>query len=155
MNPDGAAELLAELRDIHGAPAAPFWPPAPGWWALAALVLALLGWAAILLARRWRARRRRQALLRQLAALRERHDPGREPRAWLATVNRLLKVTALRVFPERDPGTLTGADWVDFLGGEAGPGAFAVLASGPYEPAPEFDPDAVEAAARAWIDRHG
>ena len=27
------------LRDIHGIDPAPWWPPAPGWWATAALVL--------------------------------------------------------------------------------------------------------------------
>jgi hypothetical protein len=155
VNPDGAADLLSQLRDIHGAPEAPFWPPAPGWWVLAALLLAAVAWAVAALLRRWRARRRRQELLRQLETLRDRHDPRQEPGAWLASVSRLLKVTALRAFPDASPGTLTGPAWAEFLGGESGPGDFRALASGPYENEPEFDAGAVEAAARAWLRRHG
>ena len=38
MNP----ELVAQLRDINGLDAVPWWPLATGWWLLAALVVALL-----------------------------------------------------------------------------------------------------------------
>lgn len=59
------ADPLQQLRDIH-VPAEPsWWPPAPGWWLLAGLCLALLVW----LVRYWRDRQLRRAPLNQAAAL--------------------------------------------------------------------------------------
>ncbi len=173
MNPDGTIDLLAQLRDIHAAPPVPFWPPAPGWWVLGVLLLVLLAWITRLLWRRWRAGRRRKVLLEQLAALRQVHDPVAEPQAWLASVNRLLKIAAMRAHPGASPGTLQGAAWAAFLvgtqpgttptgeGSEPGDdtpapaGPFAPLAAGPYQPSPSFDAVALEVAVNDWLRRHG
>ena len=94
---------------------------------------------------------RRRALLRSLDTLRERHDPTTEPQAWLAALNRLLKVSAMRSHPGEGAGSLTGEAWVGFLGDQD----LSVLATGPYRPAPEFDAEMLEAAARRWLHRHG
>ena len=59
MNPD----LLSQLRDIHAAPAVPWWPPAPGWWLLALLLLVLLACLGRLLFARYRVRQRRKQML--------------------------------------------------------------------------------------------
>lgn len=155
MNPDDSAQLLAQLRDIHGAPEAPFWPPAPGWWVLAFLLLLAALWGARRFWLAWRVRRRRRTLLTHLEGLRERHDPEREPQAWLAAVNRLLKATALRAPSGGAAAALAGTDWSAYLSGTDDPGAFEILAAGPYQPHPEFDADALERAAVAWIRRHG
>ncbi len=155
MNPDTSSELLSRLRDIHGAAEAPFWPPAPGWWVLAALLLLGGFWLARRGLARWHARRRRERLLEALTALRERHDPGAEPDAWLSAVNRLLKIVALRSRATDGVAALSGADWVRYLGDEEDADAFAALAEGPYRPRPEFDAGALEQAAARWIRRHG
>ncbi len=147
--------MLSQLRDIRSAPEAPFWPPAPGWWILALGLLAVLIGAVRGLRRRALASRRRQDLLARLGRLREEHDPEQEPQAWLAGVNRLLKVTAMRAFPAQAPGVLTGREWAAFLGEESDYEAFAALAAGPYEPHPRFDAAALERAAEGWLRRHG
>ncbi|WP_166261021.1 DUF4381 domain-containing protein [Marinobacter salicampi] len=103
---------LKDLRDIHLPEPGGFWPPAPGWWLLAAVVLALVIGLAIWL---WR-RRRRNAWLRQ--ARRELDDinamPGSEGQK-LKQLNLLLKRAARARYPERRPEALTGDSWVAFL----------------------------------------
>jgi type II secretory pathway component PulF len=55
---------LLELRDIHDVPPPGFWPPAPGWWIIALLVLlALIALSRRLLRRYSRWRRQRVALV--------------------------------------------------------------------------------------------
>ena len=158
MNPESAG-LLEQLRDIHAAPAAPWWPPAPGWW----LVAAVLACALFLLLRRvWRALQVRQRRRRWLDALCETLagiDPETRPQAFLAAVNRLFKGVALRAFPAEDCAGLQGPEWVAFLrekldrkGEEC---KLAALAEGPYRPRPQYDAAALEQAARAWIRHYG
>jgi len=48
--------MLEQLRDIHLPEAVHWWPPAPGWWIVAALLLGLITW----LSRYLQARYRRQ-----------------------------------------------------------------------------------------------
>ena len=57
MNP--APDLL--LRDIHEPLAPSWWPPAPGWWLVALVLLAAVAWGGW---RRWRRRRRHLAAQR-------------------------------------------------------------------------------------------
>jgi len=152
-------ELLAQLRDIHTAADPGWWPPAPGWWVLAAF--AALGFyvAGRTLLRRWAASRRRRAWLRALHALEQQWDPGTHPHDYLAALNRLFRAVALKAFPEARCGRLQGEEWVAFLrsllpDGEAEP-SLAALARGPYEPLPDFDAPALREQARLWVKLYG
>ena len=126
MNPD-TAQLLEQLRDIHGAPPAPWWPPAPGWWLLAALALALMFWLGRRLLAARRLRQRRQRLLDYLELLPRTLDPQTQPQAFLAS--------------HLEPGDARSG--------------FEALAEGPYMPEPRFDSAVLCAAARQWLKRHG
>jgi len=158
MNPDNA-QLLSQLRDIHGAAAPTWWPPAPGWWLLAALAalglyfLARAGW------RRLLARRRRRAWLQALEAVQRQWDPDSQPHEYLAGMNRLFRAVALKAFPDSGCGRLQGDEWVAFIRGllpdGASPTCLAALARGPYEPAPEFDAPALREHARTWVNLYG
>lgn len=161
MNPE-AANLLSQLRDIHGAPEAPWWPPAPGWWLLFFLLVACLAWGLGRLLRLLKQRRRRQRLLAHLQGLREDMDPATRPQDYLAALNQLLKLVALQAFPDQHCASMQGKEWRDFLRGKL-PAADAsaidvstidALAAGPYQPAPVFDADGMERLAREWIRRH-
>jgi len=58
MNPQ---DPLAELRDLAQVEAIPFWPPAPGWWILASLIIL----AVVFGLRIWRKRYLRAAYRRE------------------------------------------------------------------------------------------
>jgi len=155
MNPD----LMAQLRDIHSAPPVPWWPPAPGWWVVALLILAVLLWFGRQLLARYRVHQRRQQMLGWIDHLNATIDPQKDPQAYLSTLNRVFKVVALRAFPEQQCAGMAGEEWTDFLqrnlNAKQFEEALSVLASGPYNPTPQFDSGIVSELARAWIKQHG
>ena len=155
MNPD----LLSQLRDIHTSPEVPWWPPAPGWWVLAVLLLVFLGWLLRQLYARYRVQQRRKQMLAWVDHLNASIDPVREPQAYLSTLNRIFKLVALRAFPDRQCAVMAGQDWAEFLTenmkSTASTESLNVLASGPYDPAPHFDPDVMSQLTRTWIREHG
>jgi hypothetical protein len=156
--PDNA-QLLAQLRDIHAAGDPGWWPPAPGWWGLAALALLGLFFVMRALARRWAQLRRRRAWLRALEALDQQWDPRVQPHDYLAGLNRVFRAVALKAFPEARCGRLQGDEWVAFIraglpGGKTAE-CLSALARGPYEPLPEFDAPALREQARLWVTLYG
>lgn len=127
------------LRDVHVPPAPSLWPPAPGWWIVAAVVLALaLVW---LLRGGGRARRRARAMAWFDAQLAQADSPV----ARLALASELLRRAARGVRGDAD--RLDGEAWLAFL--DAGDGAFLegegrLLLDGPFRP--EVEPARAEAA---------
>lgn len=155
MNPD----LLSQLRDIHAAPAAYWWPPAPGWWVLAFVLMVLFIWVGRKLLVHFRIRSRRKQMLAWVDHLNATIDPGREPQAYLSTINRIFKLVALRAFPEQQCAVMAGSEWSAFLMDkmQKAPSVESLnaLASGPYDPAPKFDAEKISELSRAWIKLYG
>jgi len=155
MNPD----LLSQLRDIHTAAPVGWWPPAPGWWLLAMLLLVLLVWLGRRVLARYRVYQRRKQMLGWVDHLNANIDPQRDPQAYLSTLNRIFKLVALRAFPDQHCAALNGQEWVDFLLEKTkktqSAESLGVLATGPYDPAPKFDPDQLSELSRYWIRQHG
>lgn len=153
------ANPLEQLADIHAAAEPGLWPPAPGWWVLAALALLLLFLLFRQVAGRLAAKRRRKAWMTVLEAIGRQHDPQGQPHDYLAAVNRLFRAVALRAFPDTACARLEGSEWVAFLTGLMPEGkpveALAALSRGPYEPAPEFDAEALQRLAATWVNRYG
>jgi hypothetical protein len=147
-----------DLRDIRPPGEPSLWPPAPGWWLLAALVLLGIG----LIARRgwsaWRRERRRRRVIAELEGWR-----GEIAAPVLAAgISALLKRAALARFGRRDVAALTGDAWLDFLDHTGGDGRFAhgpgrLLAETPYAPATELDAEQTTALidlAHDWLRRN-
>lgn len=157
MTPQTASAL--PLRDIHlpGAPA--LWPPAPGWWLLAVLLLVLLAWAGIAAVRRHRVHQARQRVRNALARIEAglAQDDGS---AALAELSVLLRGQALARFPRAQVAGLTGQAWLQFLDQAGGASGFAdgpgrVLATAPYQriaPA-DLDATALLALVRQWLEQ--
>ncbi len=150
-----AATPALDLRDIHAAPAPSFWPPAPGWWLLAVLLLALLLVVGMWLYRRYRHHREWQlveAELDRLAAL-----AGDDPAAFATGLSTLLRRIALQHFDRHRVASLTGEAWLQFLDQTGGSEEFSRgigqrLIDAAYRPEPDEVPvEPLLTLARRWI----
>lgn len=159
MNP-AAVQPALELRDIHLPGAPSLWPPAPGWWLLAVLVVALLAFGIPTLLRRRHIRLQRERLLAEFSTLQAGLAREQSPQA-LANIGELLRRLALERYPRGEVAALNGGAWLRFLDATGGAGGFAdgpgrVLADGPYRRrlAPDFDAEAFVALVRGWVEKN-
>ncbi len=160
MNP------LDNLQPLLPPPPVPWWPPAPGWWAVAVgapLLLWGLWYLSMRLLRR-PAREpelepRRQRALDELAGLTKPYY--QQPAGpWLQQLNGLLKRLCLQHYPDSHCQTLNGRAWLAFLDNRcpaAGLTRWMVLVDGAYRPHCQLDDKAVDDLHRAveiWIRKH-
>jgi hypothetical protein len=103
------------LRDLHLPDTVGWWPLAPGWWILAALALAGIGW----LVRRYLAAHARGAArrhaLQRLQALTAAYEEHRDAVRFSAELSALLRRTMLAYAPRREIAGLTGDAWLAWL----------------------------------------
>jgi Domain of unknown function (DUF4381) len=113
MNPDLTS--LDRLHDIIIPPAAPWWPPAPGWyWVFGFVAIAFLI-VALRLLLRWQHNCYRREALAELARLEAALDDPAQRGAALTGFAELLKRAALSAWPREDLASLTGSAWLSFL----------------------------------------
>lgn len=121
MNPG-----IEQLRNIHGIQGVPWWPPGPGWWLLAAALLAL----AFLL---WRFRTKirlrvppipfftvgswRWDAARRLRDLRKR-AVSQDGKQTAGELSELMRRIAMARFGRDACAGLTGGDWLEWLRGK-------------------------------------
>lgn len=138
------------LRDIH-VPAAPWWPPAPGWWILAALVLLALV-ASVWLARRQRAQAPLRTALREIDGLQSAWRRDANVDASVDAASRLLRRVARRVDPP--VAAEAGDAWRQFIRGHApDPEARAALdrlLDARFRPNADIDVPVLCRALRGW-----
>lgn len=147
---NGGGDLAALLRDIHLPEAPPWWPPRPGWWLVALVLLAAgLWWLRRLPA--WK--REALALLGAAEADYARHG---DTVRLLADVSVLLRACALKLEERAEVAGLTGGAWIECLrelGRGACPAPEEALVHGPYQPRAELDARAFSRSVAAWIRR--
>lgn len=152
MMPD---DPLSQLRDIHLPQAGGFWPPAPGWWALAFVLLAAV---AVLI---WLVRRRHRRNLWLRLAKAELADleltAVKEPQ-WFTQLNTLLKRVARERYPSEHPEAQSGEQWAAYLLAHfpndqlAQQAVVAALVNSAWQRKPTAEPAQALDFARIWLE---
>jgi len=156
MNPAATATL--DLRDIHAAAPPAFWPPAPGWWVVALLLIAILVLSTLWLLRRYRLYRLKVDIMDEIESLSTCNNENTEE--FTAHLSMLLRRIALRRYSRERVAPLTGSDWLRFLDETGGNGDFEhgigqILEVGPYRPQTrELPAEALLALARRWAKQN-
>src|ERR1700722_11976736 len=112
-----SASWLDQLAPEHAPSPPPWWPPAPGWWGVAALCLLapflVLAWRRFYGRTHWRTAR--SAALLELGRIRAQAKSD-----VAAQIQRLLRRYALTVFGPDRVAPLSGEAWLDFLARHGG-----------------------------------
>ncbi len=145
MNNDPAS--LENLRDIVVPPPVPWWPPAPGWWIVFAMLLVTVAVFGFRAWRSWHANAYRRQALRELRGVTS-----------VAKMAEILKRTALCAYPRTDIAALSGTAWCQWLeqtGGRPVPENIAQALTRDLFAKPEnVNDQEVSLFAAEWINRH-
>ncbi len=139
---------LDQLHDIVLPPAAPWWPLAPGWYALIAILLAVAAVFAWRAWKSWQANAYRRAALRELSGAKD-----------ASVIAEILRRTALAIAPREEITGKSGDDWLQWLNSKC-PGAIPLEASeqlniGIYQNSEKpTNTTTLKAFAKHWITHH-
>lgn len=145
------------LRDIHLPGDVGWWPPALGWWIVAAVAAAALAYAVYSYVSRRRERAAANAIRRVVARL----DSGAEPVSCVQQISAVLRRFVISAHAADEPvAGLTGRRWLEYLDSRweraefaGGPGRELVVA--PYAPAGRVSAESARNLARLsleWVD---
>lgn len=112
-SPTNVQDVL-QLRDIHLPVPIGWWPLAPGWYALLALMVLGLGSVIYLFLLRKRQRVKREAL-RLLESYEHAFQQGIAVEVVCAQISELLRRVALYYYPRENIAGLQGEAWLQFL----------------------------------------
>jgi len=151
---------LDQLADIHLPDGVSWWPLAPGWWILLALlVIAITGFFI------WRHRKQqnqyRVIAQQELAAIYAKYQQSQNATDYLHSLSVLLRRTALTAYPHSFNASIKGSDWLTWLdtvcpamnqqfSGELGQS----LLSSAYQKNPQVDVSGLQQLSSQWINLH-
>lgn len=161
-----AAPASLVLRDIHATAAPSWWPPAPGWWIVAIVLLVAIGFGVAVLVRETRARRWRKRVVAELDRIAAAHASQPDNVRLAADVSQLLRRASRLIEP--GAAALEGEAWLDFLDRQFDAASTRArveerfrsatgraLIDAPYRRAEDADVDAAQllTLARDWLRR--
>ncbi|MBA2657432.1 MAG: DUF4381 domain-containing protein [Tatlockia sp.] len=152
-------QVLAALRDIHLPKAISWWPLAPGWYIVLALVLIVFTLLVYFIKRLYaNGRAKRQALV-LLEGFEQAYHRGENSQLTSMKVSELLRRVALVYFPREEVAGLKGKAWLEFLSKTAKGLDFQSLSDYllllPYQPAKKIELAPLFLAAKQWIKQRG
>ena len=147
---------LSQLRDIQAPDAVALWPPAPGWWLLAAVALAVALIAVYRHRRRGINTHLRHDALAELARIQSEFQRHGDVAGMAAQLSILLRRIAVTRGGQADVAGLSGEAWLRYLDETGHTRAFSrgpgqVLMTAPYQAHADVDAQALMATASGWI----
>lgn len=155
-------ELLAQLADIHLPTAVSYWPPAPGWWILAILLIAALVYFGRKIGARIRLRKICEQALLELDKCYRHFDEASQVDTdssklrYLNEVNSVIRRVALYHFPDSKVASLGGSNWVEFIrekgdSSQLDASITQALSFGRFQTECEVDIEALNQFGQQWI----
>lgn len=153
--PNSREQDLAGLHDIRLPEAIGWWPVAPGWYVLAALLIIALLIVGFFLKRHGSNVRARRQALRLLTVYEQEYVDKGDSQLSASRVSELLKRVALAYFPRAKVAALQGEDWLLFLNNTSKGVDFNSVRTDmletPYQPSRVRDLQLLFSTARQWI----
>jgi len=160
-----STDPLSQLADIHLPAEIGFWPPAPGWWLLLALLAAVLVWLGVRQFKQWQQQRRYNFALVELQKCYQSYNSAAPVDDELQNaakmdlingVNAVLRRVALKHFPDDQVASLSGEQWVAFIRTSSTSTLLdeqiaTVLAQGRFARRCDIDTEKLHAMAQQWI----
>jgi len=104
-------EMLQNLEPIIAPDPISFWPPQPGWYVFAIILLGLL----VLGIKKWIAYRKKNEYRNWALQELQKIEAKEAENSQIVLLNKLLKATALQAYPRTEVAGLFGAKWLQFL----------------------------------------
>ena len=147
---------LVNLKDIHLPPPVSFWPPAPGWWILAVLLILSLFIGGVWFYRQYKKKKPKTEALRILKDLQIFYQNSHDELVSLRNLSNLLRRTALTYYDNDTVASLQGSLWLEFLDEtgktkEFSQGAGKVLGNELFQQKLNPDMNALFPLVKKWI----
>ncbi len=154
------ASPLDQLADIHLPDGVSWWPLAPGWWMLLALlVISIIAFFI------WRLRKQqnhyRIVAQQELTKIYADYQQSNDAASYLQTLSVLLRRTALTAYPQRFNASIKGSDWLNWLdsvcpvlNGKFSGDLGQSLVSSAYQKNPNVDINGLHQLSSQWINLH-
>lgn len=157
------ADPLAELRDLASPEVISLWPLAPGWWVLAALVLASVYLMSRKIQKTRRARVYQREAVSEISIHWQQYLDEQDVSQYLQNLSNLLKRTALSAYPASNAASASGDTWLAFLdstlpttvsGNRFQSDIGQLLITGPYRKHIDTNPAELHSLAKHWLRSH-
>ena len=144
-----------ELRDIHLPDAVSWWPPAPGWWLLALLIL-IMAFMMPAMIKRLKSKPLNKLALSEFRKIELSFQAHQNKTQLAQDISVLLRRICLSYKPGREAASLTGQQWIEYLNAMTENPCFSdqlaeVLFNAPYQKQTEFNSHDLISSCKTWI----